>query len=382
MKKFYLILFISYIFFCMEFSVNGLNESMNAPLVFYVFFKHSLTVAFVLLIFLNVVVFISHLIQSLYYYYNGYGMTPVIFYPIIFMPSEKKKIKLFKNFLYTGECLYPKKLYEKMQENYDDKIASSLCQSAHLYGIASEIIFCGLCIFISLWKEQYLLSIGIGLTAVGFIVVAYEISYSYHGLMARRNNMKKGDAIFYLTKQLIFYNNENHDLYYKFIKRIEEEKEKKFQLFIIETIKHMYMIRCLNYDFPHGVDTDTIYNNNFFVKSVSEFTMSGIGDEKFSFMKVYMCHAMIYKDLSSLNLVLHYLNKFHIELDNNLFFKEDVFIWYIKIGSEYKIELQKSKLYKNKILRPNDFHSRFENYKYNYETITEKIKYMCKEVAG
>ncbi|MFZ7121111.1 MAG: hypothetical protein ACOWWH_09195 [Eubacteriaceae bacterium] len=380
MKKFYFILFISYIFFFLEFPVNGLSVSMSVLLIMFKSMHQSFFVMFLLLIFLNVVVFVSHLIQSLYYYSKGYGMTPVLFYPIIFMPAEKRKIKIFKNFLFTGECIYPKKLYEQMQQKYDDKIASSLCQTAHLYGFVSEIIFCGLVILLSLWKEQYLLSIGIGLIAVAFIAVAYEISYTYHGLMSRRNNMQKGNAVFYLTKQLIIYNNESHDLYYKFLKRIEEEKEGKFELFIIETIKHMYMIRCLNPDFSHGVDTDTIYSNNYFVKSMSEITLSGTGDEKLSFMKVYMCHAMICKDLSALNFVLHYLNKLHIEMDNNLLFKEDVFIWYIKIGSEYKIESQKSKLYKNKILRPNDFYSRFENYKYNYEIITEKIKYMCKEV--
>ena len=121
----------------------------------------------------------------------GYGMSPILFYPIIILPSEKKKMRIFKNFPYLSECFYPKKLFDESQKSYDDNKVSKLCLKANLYGMVSQIIFCIICMGCSLWKKQIFLCIGIGGITGYYIMLVFVAFIKYHGFMVRNHEIKK-----------------------------------------------------------------------------------------------------------------------------------------------------------------------------------------------
>lgn len=391
-KKVYYILFVSYAFFTLGFPISWFNENISISQVFIKSIIHAFSIGFVFLILCNLVIFISWLTQSLYYFSKGYGLAPVLCYPVLFTPSQKRKIRLLMNFLYIEDYIYPEKLFKETKEIYDDKKVSTLCKTAHLYGFISQILFCIIGILLSLWKTQLFIGIGIGLMAGAYTMLALHASYSHHGLLVRRNFMKQGHTVFYLTKQAVLYNNDNNSIYKVFEDKIQNEIEHMFLLWSMETVKHMHMIGCINYQFEFQFNKQDIIRHNFLLKTLDEyysveiddrkFHSMEIADEKLNFMKVYMCYGMIRKDEEALDLVLSYFDILsREEKQRSLFATKYLFSWYSRIGRRYEIEQQKSKLYKSKLLRLHSFYYKFDNYRNNYDEVTKCITDLCKEVV-
>jgi len=160
---------------------------MNFMSIWLEFSIQALPLALIFVTLLNVILFVSHLIQSIYYYIMGYGMSPILFYPIIILPSEKKKIRIFRNFPYMSECFYPKKLFDETKKSYDDNKVSKLCLKANLYGMVSQIIFCIICLGCSLWMKQFYVCIGIVVIAGYYIILVFVASNKYHAFMVRNH---------------------------------------------------------------------------------------------------------------------------------------------------------------------------------------------------
>lgn len=393
MKKVYYILFISYAFFSLAFPSSWFNESnRDISQVFFKSMVHAFRIGLIFLFICSTVISISYFTQSLYYYSKGYGFTPILFYPILFIPSEKKKLRLSLNFLYMEDYIYPQKLFEETKDVYDEEKVSNLCKNAHLYGFISQMLLYAIGIVFSLWRGQFFLFIGISLMAVAYIMLAFNISYSHHGLLARRKFMKNGYTAFYLAKQGILYSNKMNSIYRVFEEKIQDKMEHIFLLWIMETIKHMYMIGCINNEFIFNFNKEDIIRHNLFLKTLDEyysveidgskFPSMEIADEKLNFMKVYLCYGMVRKDEEALELVLKYLDMLsREEKQRSIVTSKYLFSWYVRVGRSFEIGEQKSNLYKNRVLRPHSFYCKFDNYRKNYDEITKRVTLLCKKVV-
>jgi hypothetical protein len=375
MKRTYLLAFFAYAFAVFGSPLRRLTDNPDFVSIWLEFTLQGFGIMFICLIFYNFALFVGHLVHGLYYKFHGYGMPPILLYPILFNGNRRSEVKLFKNFLFMVEPFYPRKLYQDNEIMEDDHKLSKLCQTGHKYMLSSQILFYVILMILFLIHMKMLFVISCALMIGVFLSLALSKTNNYHGVIVRNRFMEEGFAPIYLSKQLILYSNDNHPLYLRFERLLEKDMDHNFLKFIVEIIKQMYMIKCINPNFVISPTTEQYTEENLMMEHASE--VLGVGCEKFDFMKVYLCYSMITNDIAKKNIVLYWLESIAAEFAPYSRRGVELYYWYINIGSNNYIGPQENRIYKNKILRPNGFLSKFNNYDYDYRTITEKITSMC-----
>jgi|GEM_PF-3277655 hypothetical protein len=375
MKKNYGLLFVSYFIACSAFPLTGFTS--NNPSLISVMSKSCLQcfgIMILFLLFFNLGLFIGHLAQSFYYLSKGYGMSPILLYPFLFIFTEKKKIRLFKNFLYMAEPFYPHKLFQNQETTYNEAEVSELCQQGHICALLAQISFYVICMVVFLLNLKIMFAISTGIMAMVFLSLAFTNTTKYQGLMIRNKFIKKGYAPIYLCRQLILYSSNNNSLYEKFEQLLGKNESDNFQKQILEVIQYMYMMKSINSEFEISETIDKYAEDNLFVHDIYE--IYGIGAYKFDFMKVYLCYALIYDNNNKKKYVCNIMENLASQFGAYIKIKS-LFYWYINIGRNYRIEEQKNSIFKRKILIPNGFYLKFDNYDNNYKTIIKKIVNIC-----
>ena len=371
MKKVEWMCYITYFELCMS-------------ILYYISLKGSLSVAGIFgycfavvpLFFLiwNGILGIGHLAASIYYCLKGLGPSPVLLYPFVFGANKRKCPHLFWNFFYMGDTFYPEKLFTDTK-SYEKSVISTICQTAQWVSFYAQIVFCvlyGFCLLIGGYGL-------IGLSSVFFIMIvclmANTKTDTYHGCFIRVKYMKQGYTPLYLARRVILYSKENHDFYHEFENIMLNSFHKDFEYFSLETIKHMYMTKCVNEKFSYPDKIKDIVEDSCFLKSLDEYTYRkmDIADEKFSLMKAYLCYCVLSNDTSGKNILRYYLELLSNE-ENRSFIKYDTFQWYLQVLEKGKAQEQGTTRFKNTVLRRNQFLEAFDNYKKIYMQITEKMQ--------
>lgn len=185
--------------------------------------------------------------------------------------------------------------------------------------------------------------------------------------------MRQGYTAMYLARWCILYTNENHDFYNEFEEIIVEDFQEDFRYICLETIKHMYMIKCVNDQFIYPYRISEKIPEMCFLNNIDEYSQPDIGDEKFSLMKAYLCYCVFSKNVSGKNILRYYLQKLANEEKNSLI-KLNIFQWYLQILEDGKEPKQDSVYIKNTVLRRNQFLETFSNYKNVYFQITNNMR--------
>lgn len=325
------------------------------------------------LLFWNAIFAFGHLVTSIYYLLNGTGLSPVLFYPFIFGADKQKPIQLFWNFFYMCESYYPSSFFSNTH-NIGIHVISDFCRNAQLVNLFAKAGLCILCGGIFFYKGY----LGIGVTNVLFIIILFLSANiktdTYHGCFVKIRYIKQGYAELYLARWAILYSDENHMLYKRFediiMENRQEEFQKDFEYICLETIKHMYMIKCVNQQFLYPDKMKGMIEETYFLHSLSEYKRMDIGDEKFSIMKAYLCDCILNENTSGKNILRYYLDLL-VQDEKKSIVPFHTFQWYLQILDKGK--LPESDAGKNTILRRNQFLESFPNYKKIYLEIENKM---------
>ena len=318
---------------------------------------------------------IGHLATSIFYCVNGLGPSPILLYPFVFGANKNKQCQLFWNFFCIGEIFYPKKLYIDAK-NYNKEKISKICWNAQLISFFAEVFAC-------LIYGGILVCLGygwIGVSSILIIVTLYLIANlktdAYHGCFVKARYIKQGYAGLYLARHVILYSNENHVFYDEFEKIILNDYQEDFQFICFETLKHMYMIKCINDQFQYPDKTKDLVVEKGFLKSMDEYNRMDIADEQFSLMKAYLCYSVIRDDVSAKNILRYYLEALVNEENRgvSLVKFDSTFGWYLRTLNNGRAQEQNTAYYKNTVLRRNQFLEAFPNYKKIYIQITKEMQ--------
>ena len=326
------------------------------------------------------IIFMSHLTSSIYYFAKGYGLAPIICYPIVIVPSERKKIGFIINHLNINKYLYPKKLLMSIKENYDEHNISKICSNAHLYSFITQIIVTIVFAIVFLLLNKYFFAVSMIFTSLVYVSLAYTYTDSFHGLMIIRKNINDGLLVVYLANQMILYTNEENKIYNLFNECLMNEKIKLESLVVIETIKYMYMIKCFKPDFYISDFIEKITKDTLLIKSSLEIISNAIvGDEKLSLLKTYMYNAIINNDIGSRNIAVQYFEIMDKEASLAIVFKSAM-KFYLDIGKSNIILKNQKNIIKYKLLRHNGLLNKFDNYYNDYQKIIEIMYNICEVI--
>ncbi len=323
---------------------------------------------------------LGHVVSSLYYYIKGYGMSPIFLYPIVIIPSEKK-FGIHLNFLDLFKYLYPEKIITKTKENYDTKEVVGICSNAYLYAFYSQIIGSVLWGILFLYQKQYLLMFSMLCNCIVCISFAYVKESLYRGLLVMRKDIRGGAIALYLANQAILYHSKNHWAYTE-LDNIVMQQNDWDEAQIIETIKHMYMIKCVNSEFPISKNIEEAVEKKYLLRNMNEFSDTWVGDEKYSLLKQYLYTAMICENQGDRNLAIGHLENLESESSRHPTFIPSTFSFYLEIGKENIIRQDKTKFFYNKLLRKNSYYLKFQNYKENYSYVIERVNQLCNVYDG
>ncbi|MGN0292022.1 MAG: hypothetical protein ACI4C5_08820 [Lachnospiraceae bacterium] len=266
------------------------------------------------------------------------------------------------------DTFYPKKIFEQKQTMFDEKEILEKCLKAQIAGFISKIVICIISGILAILNGYIYLMISFVFLLITIYLLEYTMSYFYHGLFIRKKYIQEGYGSIYLARQLIRYSNENHVIYDKFEKKVLEGVPDKMDCFCMETIKHMYMIKCINTEFKYPNMIKDLVEKKYFLCSLKEYKNMEIGEGKFNLMKAYLCYAVISKDSSAKNIISYYLEGLAKEEELNSLLKFDTVEWYLQILKEEKIIEDNNIFFKNTVLRRDKFLEKYDNYNkiYNY----------------
>lgn len=275
-----------------------------------------------------------------------------------------------------AEYFYPKKLYIKTAQKYDDFKVGEVCKKAQMNGLIAQISTCVIAAFVCLVWNKYFIALAFIVLGIAFVVLAFGDTKTYQGVFAMRKYMEKGYLPVYLARQLIFYDNEYHPIYEKFENKILEEIPSNILKKYMETTKHMYMIKCENskFDFREK-EVAKVVEEKFLLHKMEDFQNLEYGSEGFELLKVYLCYAMLNNDTMSYRLAMNILERLCEQERRNTLFHFDTFHWYYYMGKNYK--MLKQQFLKNKVIRPDGFFCNFQNYKSNCDSISFRMNILC-----
>ena len=371
MKKSNTSIVCAYILLVLEFLYMGTEEhSILATIMKLLIYCAIIGLVFMCIF--NVFLFISNLTQSITYAFYKMGTTPVLLYPFVIIPSEKMKIRLYWDLFKTIDFFMPSGFYEK---ELDRSLIKKVVGSAQLNGFIGQVILGNIVFWGSILYRQYFMAASIIAIMITLFLMGNEKSNSYCGLFIRRRQMQEDKDICYLLGDLGTYN--DNLFYVTEFKEFLQNNENSTDVFVIEAIKRMFMIAASNTQVKIDESVDDYIEERILLTSMLDWEGGmEVFIERFDFMKIYMCYAMIVNDADKLIKVLNYFRILKAEEDRNAFSSWVIIDWYLNIGENSYIYPQKS-LIKNKIIRANQFAFNFANYKNNYKSMVENVKAIC-----
>lgn len=237
-----------------------------------------------------------------------------------------------------------------------------------LIGLIGQIIYGTVGIIICLMLSKYAFAISLLFLITWCLFLAKTDSKEYQGVLARKKYYKDGTWIVYLARQAILYDMKDTNIYENFEKQLLNGLPENMLKICIETVKHMYMEKCIdkNFGFPNKIQE--MIEDEFLLSSLEQFRDMEIGDEKFSLLKVYICNALINSDINARKLAIIYLEALTHEEMNYSMYSFKTFEWYLYFAYNGKCFNNS-----NQILRPNRFFEKFEAYRIIYKKILDKF---------
>lgn len=313
---------------------------------------------------------ISCLCKQLYCKYKGYQVFPLVLYPFCFIKVNGKiKVRWTNNYVSPFRDLYPYDFYERYKDSYDDKAATEFGVMFLKIRAYARLIVPGILFVIYLINGRYdrvfwVITFAAFLFALGFIK-----EEKYHGEFIQCKNMRKGDTILYLAKELPIYAEEYSDIYRRFEKRLQEGHLEEYRNYINATLFHMYVCKCINPDFEISETTDTYMKENVLKKDKIRF---GMFENSWELVKAYVFCNRINNNQQNLEYVISELRFLKQDFGSvfNKFY--GLIEWYIQIASgEYRYQ---SDFNYHKYLYVSDrFYDLAPEHEKNLKRIEEKI---------
>ena len=280
---------------------------------------------------------ISSLVKMGYCKYKGYQVFPLVLYPFCFIKVNGKiKVRWTNNYVSPFRDLYPYDFYERYKDSYDDKAATEFGVMFLKIRAYARLIVPGILFVIYLVNGRYdrvfwVITFAAFLFALGFIK-----EEKYHGEFIQCKNMRKGDTILYLAKELPIYAEEYSDIYRRFEKRLQEGHLEEYRNYINATLFHMYVCKCINPDFEISETTDTYMKENVLKKDKIRF---GMFENSWELVKAYVFCNRINNNQQNLEYVISELRFLKQDFGSvfNKFY--GLIEWYIQIASgEYRYQ--------------------------------------------
>lgn len=247
--------------------------------------------------------------RSFYYGICGYGFSPVVIFPFILGADKQKRPALFINIFKQAECYYPKKVFERFEGLEEEFV--KVCKREQIVTVAVQIIVCiaagiiGSLLNHSIW----IMAASLFLT-VAFFCIAKIDSDTYHGALTVRKYISQGYLVFYLASQGILYTNENHIIYQRFEEKFLEGFPDTFHIKVMETIKHMYMIGCVNSEYCYpSKEVEKKMEWELIIKNNEAYKKMSVRETKCDLLKSYSCYGIVRNNLGNYNMAVHGLEK-------------------------------------------------------------------------
>lgn len=325
-------------------------------------------------IFIGVLLFvfaISNLIKSIYFKLKGYSLFPLVCFPFCFIRENNKiRMRFSLNFTNIFRDLLPYDLID----NYDEKCSENILLNMYKFSLKIRVftrIILALIFIIPVLLLKKCIWI---LFILSLIVFLFEISFmqtkEYHGELTKIKYINKGFGFIYLAKELCIYTCDNHRIYEEFENKLTLLNGEVFNAFIINTLKHMYVAKCVNKDFIITSET-----NNYLKKLINFKQIKlNLFDESWHLLKMYMYYSLLYKNENELEYALDEITKLMHKLGAIYPKFYEFFTWYINIGESYKNPLVNFNINKGKITTNDRFCSVSLNYKKCLNDVSNLIK--------
>lgn len=344
----------------------------NENISFWKYVISTAVVGFLFLIGILLIIFgISNLIKSIYFKIKGYSLFPLVCYPLCFIrESNKIKIRFSLNFTNIFRDLLPYDLIDNYDEQCSENILLNMYKSSLKIRVFSRIVL-ALFLIIPIILFNYYIWI---LFVISLIIFLFQISFmqtkEYHGELTKIKYINNDFGIIYLAKELCIYTCHNHRIYRDFEIKHSSLNEKIFNSFIVNTLKHMYVSKCVNKNFI------ILNETNDYLKKLINFEQIkfNLFDESWYLLKMYMYYSLIYKNENELEYTLNEMTKLMHKLGTIYPKFDEFFSWYINIGESYKKPLMHFNINKENITTNDRFCSVSLQYKKCLKEISDLIK--------
>jgi len=315
----------------------------------------------------------SNFMKMIYWIFKGYeGVTLYICPILLFRDTENKCQKFHLVFapLMHFNTLYPSGFMLKLAEKYEEREANKELIFCEIYGFVGWITAYFVVILLaSLSGNSYLIA-GAVSTIVPTLVIAYFKEGAFHGSMIKVRNTIKGFGIFYTASSAILSLSRDNAIYRTFQESLKRDIPHDFNLYVLKTINDIFLIRC-GQNFNITKATMNYIENEVIGKSATTLGYA----ERWDFLKVFMCYAMLNNCDTNLNIALSEMSEFHETL--GITKSGDFIAWHMNIGLHRRIGKQNKKWFKDSIIRIDAFKQRFENYNFITKSIIRRIEEIC-----
>ena len=371
-KILWLLFFISY-FFC-DFSVVSHK----------LYYEHSMSFSSLMAIALRTCIFyligililqsFTNLCKFFFWKLSGYSGNAVFIYPLLFKKntnSQKYRIYISVNVFALFDTYYPSNLIENLAISYNEKEVNRLSINCELSGMFGALLLYVIGIIISNYNFHYMVWGYISLICP-IVAVSFLKTSSYHGPITKIKNCKKGKGIYYIANFSILFIDRYNDIYRNFEKWLLQKSDNEFLCYTIKILRDIYMIRCKN-NFPMNPITYEYISKNILDGQSISLT-SCEGNEKWDFLKVFLCNAILNHYIDDLDRVINEM--IALKHKYNIGRIGDIIQWYIYLG-KYKRLVHQKEILRGSIIRKRGFNTNFENYKLIFTYICDSIKNYC-----
>lgn len=276
----------------------------------------------------------SSLIKSIFCKIKGYSFFPLLIYPIyVYYNGTKLNVRFVFEWSSMFRDMYPKDLLcnycneSKEIERIFMQILKIKVISKFLYLISLSVV----CFILT--NNWGILLFGIQLIASFVFLCRLQTSY-FHGDITKINNIKCGNLVIYLAKEICIYEIEKKvkkQIYSDFNKWLSNVKDcDKYINFIATTIKHMLVEEYASQDSYVAPNTIMIAKEKIINRD--EIKM-GFLDESWELLKIYLAYSVIKNNKEELTYLITELRFLKI----NLSFYVEKFVkmmdWYIAIAN-------------------------------------------------
>ena len=332
----------------------------------------------------------ANLAKTLFWVISGYRKISIMAFPLLIIKGDSLSVHLLFSHEKTTETIYPADFITELEKGYDKtKAENKMAGCETWFLIAQVIVLMILAAVLFFLGIIYLLPAAAAALVPLYFLNSLQIS-DYHGPIIRLRNIKRGKGLYYLAVNQIANSTELSPIYRLAEKEIQDDSDDPDDLKIYRVIilRHIYMLMTdeLNSTYEPMQSTVAYINKNVIDGDTLSLSSRG-GIEKWEFLKVYICYAIILDKNEALEQILSTLNRMWerygplMSPSGNKILSNSVRMtiqWYINIVRFKKIDLgRKSTLSRNRVVGRDLVLRRFPTYQSIYDSIIEKMLNIC-----